>query len=179
MLFAYSQPTKFLVVVDSYNTVKSGVPNFLAVSLALHDCGHSPLGIRLDSGDLAVLSKAARAQFVAIDQKYKNGFSSIMISASNNLDEKALHAIKEQGHEINAFGIGTSLVTCKGDPALGMVFKLTKVGDQPKIKLSEEVEKITIPDAKRVVRVYQMNAPRFDIILLKDEPVPQGLTTLL
>jgi nicotinate phosphoribosyltransferase len=116
--------------------------------------GYKPKGIRLDSGDLAYLSKMARKQFLDCSKMYNIAeFERFIIVASNSINEAVLIALRDQKHEIDAFGIGTKLVTCQKQPALGMVFKLVEVDDMPRIKLSQEIEKVTIPGKKEVFRL--------------------------
>eukprot|EP00166_Cyanidium_caldarium_P002079 ctg_2109.g551 len=112
--YALAFPDAFLALVDTYDTLTSGVPNFLAVALALEQGGHPPLGIRIDSGDLAHISMEARRMFKAVAPA-----STYRIFASSDLNEDTLYALREQGHSIDAFGIGTHLVTCLKQPALG------------------------------------------------------------
>jgi nicotinate phosphoribosyltransferase len=131
-------PKGFLALVDTYDTLKSGVPNFLACALALHQLGYTPLGIRLDSGDLGSLSQAVRQQFrkAAADFSIPS-FADLGIVASNDLNELALYELAAGGHAITAFGIGTALATCEAQPALGGVCKLVEIGGKPRIKLSQ------------------------------------------
>jgi hypothetical protein len=140
------------VQVDTYDTLSSGVPNFIAVALALvRDCGHQPVGLRLDSGDLAYLSKEARRMLVRADEMFGTALASTCkIVASNDINEAVLHSLADQGHEVDSFGIGTNLVTCQAQPALGMVYKLVEVNGVPRIKLSQDASKVTIPGAKGV-----------------------------
>jgi len=152
--YALAYPNGFLALVDTYDTMNSGVPNFLCVSLALNKLGYKPVGIRLDSGDLAYLSKQARKEFKRISEKYSVPFDDLQIVASNDINEKVIHSLNQQGHEINVFGIGTNLVTCQAQPALGMVYKLVEVRGIPRIKLSNEKEKITIPGRKNAYRLF-------------------------
>ena len=121
-------PHIFLALVDTYDTLSSGVANFLAVGWALYEAGYKPMGIRLDSGNLAKLSKDARQMFIETDKKIGISiFSNCSIVASNDINEATLLALNEQGHEINSFGIGTNLVTCQRTPALGCVYKLVEI----------------------------------------------------
>ncbi|EQC41969.1 nicotinate phosphoribosyltransferase [Saprolegnia diclina VS20] len=137
--YALAFPQAFLALVDTYETLSSGVPNFLAVALALHDLGYKAQGIRLDSGDLAYLSKEARRHFKAAAAKFNlPDFANFNIVASNDINEAVLNSLNDQGHEIDSFGIGTHLVTCQAQPALGMVYKLVEIGGQARIKLSQE-----------------------------------------
>ena len=150
---AYCQafPTTFLALVDTYDTLASGVPNFLACAMAMKEIGYTPVGIRLDSGDLAYYSKEARKLFQ--EAEGVSGFtglsSKLTIVASNDIDEDALYNLAEEGHEINMFGIGTHLVTCQSQPALGCVYKLVEMDQKPRIKLSQDSVKISVPAKKR------------------------------
>jgi nicotinate phosphoribosyltransferase len=153
--YAQSLPSGFLALVDTYDTLTSGVKNFITVSLALIEIGYTPRGIRLDSGDLGYLSVECRKLFREIDQRLgQNWLGSLMISASNDINERVLAALDKQGHEIDCFGIGTHLVTCQSQPALGCVYKLVEVKENPRIKLSQEIEKLVIPCRKAVYRLY-------------------------
>lgn len=166
MAYARSYPSNFLALVDSYDTLKSGVPNFLAVALALYDAGYAPVGIRLDSGDLAYLSKESRAMFVRTAEAFDlPAFREYRIVASNDINEKTLESLNQQGHEIDIFGIGTNLVTCQGQPALGGVYKLCEIEELPRIKLSQEVDKVTLPGRKEAYRLYNsQNEPVLDLL---------------
>lgn len=150
---AYCQafPTTFLALVDTYDTLASGVPNFLACAMAMKEIGYTPVGIRLDSGDLAYYSKEARKLFQ--EAEGVSGFtglsSKLTIVASNDIDEDTLYNLAEEGHEINMFGIGTHLVTCQSQPALGCVYKLVEMNQKPRIKLSQDSVKISVPAKKR------------------------------
>lgn len=190
--YAIAYPDGFLALVDTYDTLESGVPNFLAVSLALVELGHKPKGIRLDSGDLSYLSIESRKMFVDINHKVKTDFdfSKCMIVASNDINERVLISLAEQGHEIDAFGIGTNLVscfivlygesytllqvTCQAQPALGMVFKLVEIKGQPCIKLSQNVIKMTIPTWKNAYRFYGADGKAIlDFMQQKNEEAPK------
>uniref|UniRef100_A0A1D1Y3Y9 Nicotinate phosphoribosyltransferase n=1 Tax=Anthurium amnicola TaxID=1678845 RepID=A0A1D1Y3Y9_9ARAE len=141
--YALAFPNNFLALVDTYDVMKSGVPNFCAVALALNDLGYKASGIRLDSGDLSYLSIEARKFFCAIEKEFGvPGFGKMIVTASNDLNEETLDAFNKQGHEVDAFGIGTYLVTCYSQAALGCVFKLVEINNQPRIKLSEDVTKV-------------------------------------
>jgi len=173
--YAVAFPTQFLALVDTYDALKSGVPNFLAVASALHLFGYKALGIRLDSGDLAYLSKEARKRFQTVSKSLElDWFSSFIITASNDINEETLTSLEQQGHEINAYGIGTHLVTCQRQPALGCVFKLVELNGNPRMKLSEEMSKVTMPGKKNAYRLYGGdNLALLDLLTRSDEPAPQ------
>jgi nicotinate phosphoribosyltransferase len=165
-------PHACILLVDTYDTLKSGVPNAIRVFTELRAAGHElkNYGIRLDSGDLAYLSKRARAMLDAA------GFSDAVISASNDLDEYLIESLKAQGAAIGVWGVGTRLITSQDDPAFGGVYKLAAVMGAdgefiPKIKLSENSEKITNPGNKKVLRVYEKESGKIkaDLICLVGE----------
>ncbi|OAE27745.1 hypothetical protein AXG93_4193s1460 [Marchantia polymorpha subsp. ruderalis] len=140
--YALAFPTAFQALVDTYDVLKSGIPNFCAVALALHELGYKSVGIRLDSGDLSYFSVQTRKFFKVIEKEFGvEGFGNMIITASNDINEDTLDALNKQGHEIDAFGIGTHLITCYQQPALGCVYKLVEINGQPRIKLSEDVAK--------------------------------------
>jgi nicotinate phosphoribosyltransferase len=173
--YAQSFPNGFLALVDTYDTLRSGVLNFMTVGWALHEVGYTPRGIRLDSGDLAYLSKRARELFKAADKLVGYPlFEKASIVASNDINEEVVISLNREGHEIDAFGIGTHLVTCHAQPALGCVFKLVEIHHAPRIKISQEVEKLVIPGKKSVYRIFGLDGHALiDIIQLADEPPPQ------
>lgn len=134
---------------------RSGLLNFSAVAMSLNDLGYRALGIRLDSGDLAYLSNVAREYFIQISVKYDiPWFKNLMIMASNDINEETILSLNDQGHKIDCFGIGTHLVTCQTQPALGCVFKLVDLNRLPRIKLSQDVGKVTMPGKKDAYRLY-------------------------
>lgn len=151
---AYAEcfPDNCLLLVDTYDTLRSGVPNAITVFRELRGKGYEPKGIRLDSGDLAYLSKKAREM---LDEA---GFENAIICASGDLDETLIRSLKEQGARIDTWGVGTKLITSADMPALGGVYKLAAVYENgkeiPKIKLSDTTEKITNPGVKEVLRIY-------------------------
>ncbi|XP_041004098.1 nicotinate phosphoribosyltransferase 1 [Juglans microcarpa x Juglans regia] len=175
MSYALAFPNTFLALVDTYDVIRSGIPNFCAVALALSDLGYKAVGIRLDSGDLAYLSCEARKFFLAIEKEFgMSGFGKMSITASNDLNEETLDALNKQGHEVDAFGIGTNLVTCYAQAALGCVFKLVEINNQPRIKLSEDVSKVSIPCKKRCYRLHGKEGyPLVDIMTGENEPSPK------
>ncbi|MCO5558612.1 hypothetical protein L7F22_012198 [Adiantum nelumboides] len=173
--YALSFPTKFQALVDTFDVMRSGIPNFCAVALALNELGYKALGIRLDSGDLAYLSKQCRRVFSMIQEEFiVPGFQNLTITASNDINEETLEALNKQGHEIDAFGIGTHLVTCSSQPALGCVYKLVEINKQPRMKLSQDIEKVTIPCKKEAYRLYGVEGVALvDLLKGVDEPAPK------
>jgi nicotinate phosphoribosyltransferase len=175
---AYAQafPRGLVALVDTYETLKSGIPNFLIVALALGACGYRPLGIRIDSGDLSYLSIEGRRMFretaAAAGQDW---LARMTITVSNDIDEETLWALRHQGHEIDAFGIGTHLVTCYGQPAFGGVYKLVSLDGQSRIKLSNEAAKITIPGRKEAYRLVRGDGKAFiDLMIAVGSPPPRA-----
>jgi len=170
-------PDNAVLVVDTYDSLYSGIPNAIQVFKELRQkLGRDPknFGIRLDSGDLAYLSKEARKQ---LDQA---GFPNARIVASGDLDENLIRDLKMQGAKIDVWGVGTQLITAKDCPALGGVYKLSAEEEngvlQPRIKVSENPTKITNPGVKKLVRFYSNKSGRAlaDVIMLNDEEVPTG-----
>jgi len=173
---AYAQafPNGFNVLVDTYDTLQSGIPNFIAVALALHELGFQAKGIRLDSGDLASLSKRTREMFTEASAQFGADLSKVAIVASNDINEEVLYELNKSGHNIDVFGIGTNLVTCQAQPALGMVYKLAEINGQAVMKLSNEATKVTIPGRKRVFRL--INSVGFavcDLMIADKEDPPE------
>ncbi len=173
--YADIYPDKALFLVDTYDTLKSGIPNAIKVFNELKAQGKKPLGIRIDSGDLAYLTKKARKM---LDDA---GYSDAIICASGDLDEKLIQSLKLQGAKINSWGIGTKLITSADMPALGGVYKLAGVVNEdgtvtPKIKISETSAKITNPGFKKVVRIYdgETGKAEADLITLFDEKIDQS-----
>ncbi|KAL8610646.1 hypothetical protein ACOMHN_047215 [Nucella lapillus] len=154
---AYAQafPDSLLALIDTYDVLRSGMPNFCTVAMALNDLGYRPIGIRLDSGDLAYLSSVVRKIFSKVAHEFGlPWFEHLTIVASNDINEDTIHSLNTQNHDIDSFGIGTHLVTCQKQPALGCVFKLVEVNCNATMKLSEDVEKVTLPGRKRAYRLY-------------------------
>ncbi|XP_043476446.1 nicotinate phosphoribosyltransferase isoform X1 [Leptopilina heterotoma] len=155
--------------------VRSGLLNFCAVALALNDLGYRAIGIRIDSGDLAYLSQEARDSFEKIAEKYNiPWFAKLTIVASNDINEETIISLNEQNHKINSFGIGTHLVTCQRQPALGCVYKMVEINKLPRIKLSQEVDKVTMPGRKNAFRLYGADGHALvDLLQRYDEESPQ------
>ena len=150
--------------------MNSGVKNYLCVALALKDLGYDSQGIRLDSGDLAKLSQDAKKLFKETGEKYGHDFTHMNVVASNDINERSLQELVEAKHEIDVFGIGTNLVTCQLQPALGMVYKVVEFEGTPRMKYSEEMSKITLPGPKSVLRIFGENdIPMFDLLCTTDE----------
>lgn len=180
--YADMYPSACILLVDTYDTLKSGVPNAIRVFTEMRQAG-IPLtfyGIRLDSGDLAYLSKKARRM---LDDA---GFPDAVISASNDLDEFLIQSLKDQGAAITSWGVGTHLITSKDCPSFGGVYKLAAVMGKdgefiPKIKLSENSEKVTNPGNKTIYRVYEKETGKIkaDLICLVDEQFDENEPMLL
>lgn len=153
-------------------TLCSGILNFILVALVLDDCGYKPTGIRLDSGDLAMLSMECARMFQEMTEQ-REFFRELHIVASNDINEDVLHELNERDHGITIYGIGTNLVTCQKQPALGCVFKLVEINGKPRIKLSQEVGKVLIPGNKNVYRLFgKKGYPILDLIQTKEEIEP-------
>ncbi|XP_074593120.1 nicotinate phosphoribosyltransferase isoform X2 [Brevipalpus obovatus] len=172
--YALAFPESFVALVDTYDVIRSGLINFCAVAFALDEAGYRPVGIRIDSGDLAYLSKKARRTFDQIANHFKaSWFAEMSIIASNDLNEDIIYSLNEQNHSITAFAIGTHLVTCQKQPALGCVYKLTQINGKPCIKLSEDLGKITIPGRKKIYRLFGSDGYAIlDLLAKYDEPAP-------
>ncbi|MEG1870928.1 MAG: nicotinate phosphoribosyltransferase, partial [Peptostreptococcaceae bacterium] len=168
--YADVYPDKCLLLVDTYDVLNSGVPNAIKVFKNLQDQGYKPIGIRIDSGDLEYLSVEAKKLF---DEA---GFTDITITASNDLDEYTISALKSSNCAINSWGVGTKLITSADSPSLGGVYKLAASYRYdkiiPKIKISEDAEKINNPGYKKVVRIYNKeNKAEADLVMLHDEDI--------
>ncbi len=170
--YANAYPDNCLLLVDTYDTLQSGVPNAIKVFEELKAAGHKPKGIRLDSGDLAYLSKKARKM---LDEA---GFPEAIICVSGDLDERSINSLIQQGAKIGSWGVGTKLITSEDLPALGGVYKLAAVFDEegkmtPKIKLSDNTAKITNPGFKNLYRLYdrENGMAIADLITLREEEV--------
>jgi nicotinate phosphoribosyltransferase len=180
--YAHMYPGACILLADTYDTLKSGVPNAIRIFQEMREEG-TPLkfyGIRLDSGDLAYLSKKARKM---LDEA---GFPDAVISASNDLDEYLIDSLKVQGAAITSWGVGTNLITSKDNPAFGGVYKLAAIQKkdgtfEPKIKLSENSEKVTNPGNKIIYRIYEKETGKIkaDLICLEGETFPESEPLLL
>ncbi len=175
--YAQNYPDNCILLVDTYNVIKSGIPNAIKVfNEVLKPLNKRPKGIRIDSGDIAYLSKKARKM---LDEA---GYEDCPICASNSLDEYIIRDLLLQGAKVDSFGIGENLITGKSDPVFGGVYKLVAVKDkdgeyEPKIKISETVEKMTIPQIKKLHRIYDKttNKAMADYITVQNEDIDENL----
>jgi nicotinate phosphoribosyltransferase len=150
--------------VDTYNTLRSGIPNAIKIARELEQNGHRLLGIRLDSGDLAYLSKRARSMLDEAGLRY------VKIVVSNQLDEYLIRSLLQQGAPIDSFGVGTRLITAYGSPALEGVYKLSWCDGKPRLKFSDNYTKTTLPGRKKVHRYMNGEAMFYaDGIMLESE----------
>ncbi|MBQ3417182.1 MAG: nicotinate phosphoribosyltransferase [Ruminococcus sp.] len=171
--YARRYPNACTLLVDTYNVLKSGIPNAIKIfNEELVPKGIRPAGIRIDSGDITYLSKKARKM---LDDA---GFPDCKICASNSLDEYIIKDMLLQGAQIDSFGVGERLITSASEPMFGGVYKLCAVEDKngniiPKIKISENVEKITTPCFKKIYRLYDRDTHKAiaDVITLFDEVI--------
>lgn len=181
--YAKLYPSACILLVDTYDTLNSGVPNAIRVFQEMQ-AAQIPLtvyGIRLDSGDLAYLSKKAKKMLDAA------GFADAVISASNDLDENLIASLKNQGAAVNSWGVGTNLITSKDCPSFGGVYKLAAIMDKktgqfiPKIKLSENTEKVTNPGNKTIRRIYERTTGKIiaDLVCLVEERFDENSSLLL
>lgn len=177
--YAEIYPTGCTFLIDTYNTLESGLPNAIKVfNEILLPQGIRPVAVRLDSGDLAYLSKEVRKR---LDEA---GFSDCKICATNSLDERLISSLFEQNAKIDLFGVGENLITAKSDPVFGGVYKLVAMEKNgtiiPKIKISENVVKVTNPSFKKVYRFYskETNTALADLVTLHDEQVLEDEYTI-
>lgn len=173
--YAEVYPDDCTLLIDTYDTINSGVVNAIKVfNDVLLPKGYRPKAVRLDSGDLAYLSKKVRK---ILDE---NGFEDCKICVSNSLDENLITSLLEQGAKIDSFGVGENLITAKSDPVFGGVYKLSAIEKNgeiiPKIKISENVAKIINPGFKKVYRFYSKETEKAlaDVITLHDEQIPDN-----
>lgn len=174
--YADLYPDACILLIDTYDTIKSGLPNAIRVFKEMKEAGIKPklYGIRMDSGDLAYLSKKVRKM---LDEA---GFPDAVISASNDLDEHLIASLKRQGATITSWGVGTHLITAKDNPSFGGVYKLAAIEKdgkfEPKIKLSENTEKVTNPGNKTIYRIYTKDQHKIeaDVICFVDEKINEN-----
>lgn len=176
--YAESFPNACTLLVDTYNTLKSGIPNAIKThNEVLKPMGKTLKGIRIDSGDLAYLSKQARKM---LDEA---GLKDTSIVISNSLDENLISSLLKQGAPIDSFGVGENMITAKSNPVFGGVYKLVAMEKNgviiPKIKISDNVEKMTNPHFKKIYRLYDNNNKLIaDMLAVYDEKMPSGSLTL-
>ncbi|MFW5761088.1 MAG: nicotinate phosphoribosyltransferase [Cyclobacteriaceae bacterium] len=162
--FAETFPDHCILLVDTYHTLNSGIPNAIKVAKEMENRDQKLFGVRLDSGDLSYLSKQARKM---LDEA---GLNYVKIAASNQLDEYVIESLLNEGAPLDAFGVGTKLVTGGEDPALDGVYKLTLSNEKPRMKFSENIEKVILPHRKKTIRFSDENGYfRADGILLDKE----------
>jgi len=166
-------PNSCILLVDTYDTLKSGLPNAITVARELRAAGHELAGVRIDSGDLAYLSREARRMF---DEA---GFPNAKIVASNEIDEYVIESILAEGGKVDIYGVGTKLATGMGEGgcALGGVYKLVRIGDRPRLKVTSDIAKSTLPDRKVLWRATDADGNfLLDIIALEGEELHLGAT---
>lgn len=167
--YATIYPDSCMLLVDTYDTLKSGMPNAITVFHELRAKGHEPVGIRLDSGDLCYLSREARRM---LDEA---GFPQSQIFASGDLDEEVIWDLRAQGAQIDVWGVGTRMITSEDNPALGGVYKLSAeiIGGKvyPRLKISENPAKVTNPGVKTLYRIFDLDSGKAqaDLIALEEE----------
>lgn len=172
--YAKAYPTKTVLLLDTYDTLNSGIRNAITVFNELREQGYEPLGVRIDSGDLEFLSKEIRK---ILDSA---GFENVKITASNDLDENTITSLKNQGAQIDIWGVGTKMITSFDWAALGGVYKLCAVVRDgkmiPKIKISEDPNKINNPGYKNIYRIYDKNdnKAKADLIVLDEEVINEN-----
>jgi nicotinate phosphoribosyltransferase len=164
--YAQINPKNSILLVDTYDTLRSGVPNAILVAKELALQGDRLIGIRLDSGDLAYLSKKARKM---LD---KEGLPEVKIFVSNQLNEHVIKSLEDQGAPIDGFGVGTELVTGKPDASLDGVYKLCESAGKPSMKISENIEKNTLPGKKMVWRFFDEEGNIYRDGILLDHETP-------
>lgn len=163
--FSEGRPKNCVLLVDTYNTLKSGLPNAITIGKEMEERGEKLAGIRLDSGDLAYLARECRKM---LDNA---GLDYVKIAASNQLDEYIIKSLMEQNAPIDVFGVGTNLVTGDPDGALDGVYKLSFSNGSPRLKVSESLAKVTIPHKKQVYRMMDANGELIgvDAITMREE----------
>ncbi|TDH08927.1 hypothetical protein EPR50_G00102940 [Perca flavescens] len=173
--YAIAYPQNFLPVIDSYSVACSGLLNFCAVALALCELGYRPVGVRLDSGDLCWQSVDVHRVFRLCSEHFSiSAFDSLIIVGTNNITEQSMAELNKKENAIDVVGVGTHLVTCTQQPSLGCVYKLVEVRGKPKMKISEDPEKSTVPGRKAVYRLVDAEGhPFLDLVCLAAEPPPE------
>lgn len=166
-------PESTILLVDTYDTLRSGVPNAITVARELRKLGHELRGIRIDSGDLAYLSRESRRMLDVA------GFNDVKIVVSNDMDEFVIESVRREGGQVDIYGIGTRLATCAGagGGALGGVYKLVEVEGKPKLKVTGDIAKSTLPGKKRVIRFVEPGGGFVqDVVCLDGETIGGGDT---
>lgn len=171
--YAEAFPESTILLVDTYDTLRSGVPNAITVARELRERGFELRGIRIDSGDLAYLSRETRRM---LDEA---GFSGVRIVVSNEMDEYVIESVRSEGGVADVYGIGTRLITCagRGGGALGGVYKLVEIDGEPKLKVTGDIAKSTLPGRKELFRFVEPGGGFIqDVVCLADEVVGGGDT---
>jgi nicotinate phosphoribosyltransferase len=171
--YAATFPESTILLVDTYDTLKSGVPHAIIVAHELREQGRKLLGIRIDSGDLAYLSREARQMLDTA------GLKEVKIVVSNDMDEFVIESVRSEGGRVDIYGVGTSLVTCAGagGGALGGVYKLVEIDGKPKLKVTGDFAKSTLPGKKRVIRFVAPDGDFIqDVVCLDGETITCGDT---
>lgn len=172
--YADAFPGSTILLVDTYDTLKSGLPNAITVARELRQRGYELRGIRLDSGDLAYLSRESRRLLDAA------GFPEVKIVASNELDEFVIDSIRAEGGRVDIYGVGTKLATCggKGGGALGGVYKLVSIDGTPKLKVTSDIAKATLPGKKHLLRVLGADGNFIQDLICLEGDLPTGGDTV-
>ena len=170
-VYTEQYPDNATLLIDTYNVLKSGIPNAIKVFKELKP---TKMGVRIDSGDITYLTRECRKM---LDEA---GLTDCKIVVSNSLDEYIIRDVIQEGAQIDSFGVGERLITARSEPVFGGVYKLSGIGQgdklEPRMKISENVEKITNPGFKKVVRFFDKDNGKAlaDVIMLRDEEVPNG-----
>ena len=170
-VYTEQYPDNATLLIDTYNVLKSGMPNAIKVFKELKP---TKMGVRIDSGDITYLTRECRKM---LDEA---GLPDCKIVVSNSLDEYIIRDVIQEGAEIDSFGVGERLITARSEPVFGGVYKLSGIGKgdklEPRMKISENVEKITNPGFKKVVRFFDKDNGKAlaDVIMLRDEEIPNG-----
>ncbi len=171
--YAASFPDGTILLVDTYDTLRSGIPNAITVARELRERGHELRGIRIDSGDLAYLSREARRMLDGA------GFSDARIVVSNDLDEYVVESVRSDGGRADIYGVGTRLATCAGagGGALGGVYKLVEIDGEPTLKITGDIAKATLPGRKKLIRCLEPGGGLIqDVVCLDNEVIGGGDT---